>query len=340
MLLSICIPIFNNYAQLNQTLRSMLKSDSEDFEVIIIDNCTPPENIHIEFTDKRLVIINRNIAVDGRINLWDSIKYGHGKYVMFCLDKDYIQGEEIVTFIQTLKENPELKGGYCAINKKKGKRKIRILHKKSLRHMYLGRHPSGEFFLRDIVNEVYRYINYEDPKSSYYLYPFVNDLLLATAISKGSIMIYNIPFIYTSIKISNVSKSKSLTYSPNNKNLYFTPDARIRQMQVNIEHLMLLKLNDNEFKQAVKWICYNTMDLCTYEYMKIMGREDLCEHYYVQARKITYKEMKNDLAKMLFAFYKTDISKLRKAQKNIIIGKTSIRFRLKYIKWLLLHKIA
>lgn len=331
MLLSICIPTFNNYTQLNQTLYSLLQSDSEEFEVIIIDNCTPNENIHIDVKDRRIVILNRNTAVDGRINLWDSIRYGNGKYVMFCLDKDFIQGEEIDTFIQVLKENPDIKGGYCVINKRNEKRKIRILKEKNLKYMYRGLHPSGEFYLRDIVNEAYKCINYGEPQSKYYLNPFINDLLLATAISMGSIMIYDIPFIYTSI-IKNTCREKSLTYSPDRHNLYFEPEARIQQMLVYLEHLKLLKLSDNEFKQAVKWICYNTMDLCTYEYMTIMSRKDLCEHYYVQARKIKFQETKNNLTKMLIAFYKTDIPKLGTIEKKFIIEKTNIRFRLKFVK--------
>jgi len=53
---SICMPVYNGEYVINQTLRSILTQSFDNFEVIIIDDCSKDNTIEIikSFNDKRI----------------------------------------------------------------------------------------------------------------------------------------------------------------------------------------------------------------------------------------------------------------------------------------------
>ena len=157
MTLSICIPSYNRFEKLNQTVEKILEAKSDDFEVVIIDNCSP-RNIdeYVKFDDKRLRIIKREEPVYGAKSMGECILYGKGKYSLVLLDKDYIIGEKLDKFIETLIKY-DVCGGYCELNSESDS--VEIEEENQIEKFgFLSKHPSGNFYkmevLRSYMNEI------------------------------------------------------------------------------------------------------------------------------------------------------------------------------------------
>ena len=130
LLLSICVPFYNRYDNLEKIINSVIKAKSREFELLIVDNCSE-RGIRdaIDFNDDRIKIIRRDIAVSGEENGIFTVVYANGKYSMFLLDKDYIEGERIDTFLDVLNENENVIAGYCKINANESDKSYKIVSK-------------------------------------------------------------------------------------------------------------------------------------------------------------------------------------------------------------------
>ena len=112
IVLSICIPSYNRFYNLEKCVHSVLSSKSNEFEIVIVDNQSPKNiNETLNFYDSRLRIVNRTESVDGKLNVGNCVYYSKGKYTMLCLDKDRVDGRYIDEFIEALKSDDSICGG-------------------------------------------------------------------------------------------------------------------------------------------------------------------------------------------------------------------------------------
>lgn len=155
LVLSICIPYYNRYESLRTNLRSILRAQSDDFEVLIIDNgSTEDIRKKLRICDPRIRIIRRDPVVSGPRNINESVTLGRGKYSLLCIDKNYILGEYLDSFCAFLKDNPQIYGGICSYYMTKEEALHKAAHKVKLyknapviKFGYLSKHPTGNFYL-------------------------------------------------------------------------------------------------------------------------------------------------------------------------------------------------
>ena len=110
MLLSIIIPIYNREITIKDLLDTILPVQSQDFEVILVDDGSTDKSLAIckeyEMRDSRcMTICKKNNGVSSARNT--GIKNAKGKYVWFCDSDDRINTSEFLKIIKELSEYDE-----------------------------------------------------------------------------------------------------------------------------------------------------------------------------------------------------------------------------------------
>lgn len=315
--LSICIPSYNRFEKLKKMIENILMAESDDFEVVIVDNCSPRDIYEfLIFDDPRVKIVVRENAVNGANNVNNCILYAETKYAMLVLDKDEIQGQYLDSLIQVLCENPQISGGYCVLNSKNDN--YDISPKGAVdKFGYLSKHPSGNIYniqlLRDYILSKEKQLDRD---------PFAFDIYLAFCASKGNMLYYDKQLVFS--MLDNVKKTDkgSLTFNKSSGNLFYFPQNRINEYIQYSKCMNELSLSKSEAIRALEELYKNTLIQVSIAYKKIMKNKLLCEHYGHKSKRVTFIEMCFyciKVRKVYMRYIYTDITKKdkRNIEKNI-----------------------
>ena len=313
MLLSICIPSYNRFEKLNETISNILQAESDDFEVVIIDNCSPRDiNEYISYEDKRLRIVKREKSVYGVKNVGDSVLFGKGKYSLLLLDKDNIVGSDLDDFIETLRNN-DVCGGYCELNSNNNS--IEIESDRTIEKFgFLSKHPSGDFYKMDILRG---YIKEKDNELEKDPFPF--DIYLAYCASKGKMMHYDKPVVCSALNDPNAEDSTgTLTFKKELGNIYYFPKNRNDQFAVYTKCLSEFDIS-KEIKLKVLFCVYKrTIKQVSIEYRMVMKNPVVCRHYGHDAENISIIKMLKNVMLLRKVYYATECSGVTKKEKKKI----------------------
>ena len=121
-LISFCIPTYNRAPQCIRLVKEILKSQNEDIEVVVSDNCSTDETLALlrKIKDKRLFILTSVQNKDSLLNGLNCLSKASGKYIYFTTDKDMVNFSNIDAFVLFLKGN-RVSCGYCEFSPKLGK---------------------------------------------------------------------------------------------------------------------------------------------------------------------------------------------------------------------------
>lgn len=323
MLLSICIPSYNRFEKLNETICKILEAKSSDFEVVIIDNSSPRcIEDYISYNDKRLRIVKREKPVYGVKNVGDSILFGEGKYSLLLLDKDYILGNELDKFIDVLKDN-DVCGGYCELNSDKDI--VMIEDENTIEKFgFLSKHPSGDFYKMDVLRDYMEEKDVELEKD-----PFPFDIYLAYCASKGSMMHYDNPLVCSALNDPNAEdETGTLTFKKNQGNLYYFPKNRNEEFAVYLKCLSELDVDKNTKIEIINSLYKRTINLVSVSYKNIMKNPVVCRHYHHEPEKISIARMIRNILSLRKVYYTTvcgDITKRDKRKIERAIVKRKIK---------------
>lgn len=281
--LSICIPSYDRFKKLRETVQEILKAKSDDFEVVIVDNCSSG-NIEecISFDDQRLRIVKREKAVYGPKNVGDAILFGRAKYSLLLLDKDCIDGNGLDAFIETLSHS-DVAGGYCELNSQNAN--VEIVESRTVeRFGYLSKHPSGDFYqidlLRDYMHEKAKLLEKDC---------FPMDIYLAYCATKGKMMYYDKPCVRSALNTPSKDDSDnrgSLTFDKSAGNMYYFPKNRNQEFMLYVDCLNELGLDKTTYTQVLESLYIRTLASVTREYRSIMRHPVICKHYHHQMEDI------------------------------------------------------
>ena len=107
---SVVMPVFNVERYIADAVRSVLAQTFHDYELLVIDDCSPDQSIRIcqEFPDQRLRIIrhreNRGLA--GARNT--GIRQATGEYLAFLDSDDIWHPQKLALHVTHLDQNPEV----------------------------------------------------------------------------------------------------------------------------------------------------------------------------------------------------------------------------------------
>lgn len=286
ILLSICIPSFNRFDKLKKNLESIKKAKSDDFNVWVIDNCSDRNIRELDINDERIHLISRDEPVSAAVNGQESFSlYADGKYRLTCLDKDFIVGENLDFLLECLRNNPDITCGYCEQNSESNEVSFHIVEGELARQIFHCFHPSGYFFRRDVIERCYDIINSFSNIAKLINFPYFGDLIYAQGLVIGKEAVFSGRFVITESK-EDAQKTPSYTYAKAKNNLFFLPEQRMKQFDVFVDYSSYLEIRKDILKKIVKRLMYDTMYNCTLGYKNIMNNSEICNHYFLQSKRI------------------------------------------------------
>lgn len=311
LVLSICIPHYNQVESLKENLSMILQAKSNEFEVVVVDNGSAMD-IHQELKDiqdPRVRIIQREEPVSGSRNTTECLLYAKGKYAFLCLDKNYVMGQNLDLFIDCLKKHPNLCGGYCRYRYreddavKDSKYRFKIYKKRApLKFWYGPHHPTSLFYRTEIIKKAYPTMLDSEKE-----HPFSFDILAAECAVRGAMMDYDYPLWY-SFKGIKGEEAKSYSYSPKQKNIWFTPENRIKSFNEYCNHLKRLPCSGWMKKAVILQLYVKTLKLATLDYKYFITDLKTCNHYRVQRREFVPKsELRGYVKKLNRSFLESDV---------------------------------
>lgn len=322
--LSFCIPTYNRLSPLKKLVQEILACDNPDIEVIVSDNCSTDDTLNWLATidDKRLFVYSSKTNQGSLFNGLNVLSKAQGQYVYFTTDKDFINRENINTFITFLAKNNDISCGYCKyFPPHHTENEIFFKGFEAISKVgYMGRHPSGYFFKKDILESIDYTAKLAEKD---FVGEFVFDFIFAELALKGNAAIFNKELTIPQPN-SEAAKDKSLSIKGVNTNAYYTPSSRLKMTINHTKHInQLEQLSADEKKRLILDVFIRGLMNATLGYRSILKNTGICEHYHLEPRNIGLLETiytackfsteyynnaeldreKNHLNKILFSFY-------------------------------------
>jgi len=114
---SICIPAYKSKF-LKECIESILRQTIADFELIILNDCSPEpiDEIITQFEDKRLHYVknNQNVGALNLVNNWNKcLSLTHGEFIVIMGDDDLLEPDYLEEFSKLITSYPELDVYHC-----------------------------------------------------------------------------------------------------------------------------------------------------------------------------------------------------------------------------------
>ncbi|WP_285818286.1 glycosyltransferase family 2 protein [Helicobacter bilis] len=117
--ISILTPSFNHEKFVGLFIESVLKQTLEDFELIIVDDCSSDNNVNeiLKFKDSRIKLIQHpyNQGINAGINT--AFENANGEYLVFCASDDMLTPNALEVIYKAFSENPSIKAIYPSLIK-------------------------------------------------------------------------------------------------------------------------------------------------------------------------------------------------------------------------------
>jgi len=108
--ISVVMPVYNVEQYVGQAIQSILNQTFSDFELLIINDCSPDGSVEIcrQFKDPRIKIIEhkKNRGLAGARNT--GIRHSQGKYIAFIDSDDIWEPEKLSTHYDHLENDSAL----------------------------------------------------------------------------------------------------------------------------------------------------------------------------------------------------------------------------------------
>lgn len=295
VILSICIPTYNNAEDLYTKVCNLLKVISADIQIVISDNHSNDKTFVLfsEIRDKRVKYVRLPENKGSIFNSSFALNLADGIYAMLLMDKDYVKTDYLDSILCVLRNKTKtFDFGYFTLDiYQTAQKKIKEYHgiiNNLKTFAYTCNHPSGIFFKTELIksiNPVSRFTSIEEYG------PFVTGYVFTESCFVGEGCIINIPFVYT-VKPPFNGKKHSETYSTQKNNIYFEPNQRFTQLQKFINHLKTLNITKYVRIRMLKILIRDTFFLCTDTYSSILKMKNICDWYNVPLRNIEIQEIK------------------------------------------------
>lgn len=121
---SVCIPTYNQGRFIGQAIQSVLEQSFQDFELIIVDNCSTDNTQEVvkSFSDKRIKYFRNNTNIGGGKNWNKAISLATGGYISILHSDDFYLPGILEAESQVLDLNPNVGLVYsaCRVISEKG----------------------------------------------------------------------------------------------------------------------------------------------------------------------------------------------------------------------------
>ncbi len=293
-ILSICIPTYNNIEYLKELVENLLSSNNAFFELIISDNCSTdgtPEMLD-KYNDTRLIVLKNKKNIGSDANGKKATSAARGDYVLTLTDKDIVSAKNLDKVINFLSNNSNIVAGKFepSLNSNIDVKIYETLEDVIVKYSAQHYHPSGLFYKRLIFNKI-------KPFDTLNLYcnkitGLDSDFIVMLLCQSGAFAHIYVDFIEYRVPPFKGSKHSS-TYSPENNNLYFSPECRFEVFELFIVFLKVLKFNIFERLRIIKSL------VCIYKYfstkffLDVLDKKNICDWYNLSEKYIEYSHSRN-----------------------------------------------
>lgn len=303
-ILDIYIPSYKKNKRTYRLVKSILKSDSDKFKIIVLDDCSGDGTYEMisEISDDRLEVhCNQNNC--GAISTWrNAIELCQGKWIMHLNDRDEINVHILSDYIEYL-DGLDEKVAVCFPNN--SKRKNFTGKEVYYEFAYYECHPTGITVKRSALNEVDNWSSFFS-YDRYGMYP--HGYIFA-------ILAKNWDFVtcdyYLWRESSATFKSTSNFWSGGTTNvkakgkIYNDVECVKHNFSKNLEHLYLF---GNDTFAVVKHLYFRNLMRVTYDYANSISQPDRANHYGLKPHRPDKKELLS-IKKQFFNFSKNLILK-------------------------------
>jgi glycosyltransferase involved in cell wall biosynthesis len=229
-IVSICIPTYNRSMILKRTIKNLLKSASNDFEIIISDNGSEDntEKIISSIIDSRIKYSNNGENLGITLNIIKALEAGSGLYCILMSDEDDFHIDELLDF---LKDNIESEAKIVISSS--GVEKTHIINQSfnKYKYFFFTNRAIGGIFLRDSIDFDDVYFQYNLSVHGFLnIYPHV--YIANKLIEVGPILVTNTVFL-----IHHRERGLyDLIEKPNGKS-FKHPEGRLLQFKSNVDYI-------------------------------------------------------------------------------------------------------
>ena len=285
-ILSICIPTYNRVDSLRKIIDGLIRCPDQRFEIVILDNDSQDGTLEYlqNINDDRVVCLKNMENIGGINNGLEALNEGSAKYLLFCLDKDYLQFQYLPQAIDCLVQNDVLAGGFFSLNSKEDYQ-VHIYANgldALLNCKYRGKHPTGYFFKKEFFIQNQKIWNFLDIEK---VGAFSLDFLFSEICLLGNVAKIDLPLCITESKES-ARNSKSYTYTKNNPNLFFLPLNRFNILFAHVLQISKMNISQKHKHSLIRKLYSETLINVTYTLKRIYSDEAICSHYYIKSIKI------------------------------------------------------
>ena len=320
--LSICIPTYNRVKQLEELLETLLKVQSDDFDVVITNNCSTDNTLEMlkSIKDDRLVVYSNQRSEPALYNIILSIFNAKGKYALYCNDRDVIFTERLLAFIDFLKNHEY---SFLHIAKCYGCPTYKLIEYEkgfdSLIHHSYCEHPTGMVYNVKLMKNHLNKDNYRQYVQYTYTWCFLKrDLLIYEKSAKYDNYLWD--------ERPSIFKVQSASGSVYKGQLFFDTEKVIDFMKGVVKHLIGNPYFSLSYEQEKKLILdiFFTLSKRVMSKKRYYADKRECAHYGIKPRYVSVFEIKEGYRKY---FEECDKMLKKTRYENELKGKWDLQKR-------------
>lgn len=292
--LTICIPTYNRKDVIIKDVHNYLLCKDKRFCIKVSDNKSTDGTFEelSNIMDERLFISQNETNIGSVPNWIQALSGCNSDYILFLLDKDFLDIDLLPTFLDYL-ENNKPNFGYVDldISKRGGIKEIPKGIEGVCKMCYLDKHPSGYFYRKCLFEKAVCHPTFL-AIDKMFIFPF--EVLNGSIAVHYSSSIFEFPLI---INASLREKKDTRTLSFNDSNIWFGGPKRFVEYNYYLDNALNIGLNKRETALLTKRILSVQLGYVTYGLRTLYKDEEACYHYYVKTRNVPFKEMMGNVIK-------------------------------------------
>lgn len=281
-IVSFCVPVFNNADVAYKIATDLLKNPNPYFQVVISDNHSEDNTVSRLLTihDKRLKLCTNNEGKGAKMNWYNALKNGDGKYLYLVMGRDKLYIQDIECLISKLLWSDER--GIACIQDRPRKMKKNGVYKKDQAYRFLLNcdHPTGIIFRKkewDKIWHKHRLFAVADT------YP--ENFIKAALIREYPVAVLDCGVYSKELYIDPKKVLSTFEKGSSGHICYFFPQKRTQQ-HINIIRLIGMdkSLSDSQFSELFVFKVREAFACASRVYKAWMVEP--CVHYGVSPRRV------------------------------------------------------
>ena len=321
VIVSFCIASFQRYEILRELITEILSSESNQFEVVVCDDCSRDGSIEKikEIQDPRLRVYENKENVGSLQNIYEALEHGRGRYLFYVNDRDNIDPFKIQKLIDLIiKLEKENVAFINCIYYELAQEKYRIFktgEEALLQFACKIDHPTGYVFRKDVWKKI-------RPRKKLFEKECYGDFSITMICAIMSLK-YNGALIYGDIcdvfrKRIDFAKEKSGYYKKRkDKRVWYSPEVQWRELMTAYLYLEKIHVKEGLIDQVLYLRYAEYLRRVVTEYQEIISKPWNTVHYNLYISQNTIKKYVKPIENGLYMWRRMNYFCKSKGKKEL-----------------------